>query len=80
MGWGELGTVQIHSVFRELSDSSNAVVIKPSDVLCDKDGFCRTYQNGHSLYSDDAHLSEYGAEVVAPLLSPIFIRPMKQPR
>jgi hypothetical protein len=47
-------------------------LIKVTDVLCDRSGFCRTYLNGRSLYSDNAHLSDFGAEQAIPLLEPIF--------
>jgi peptidoglycan/LPS O-acetylase OafA/YrhL len=64
----------IHGVFRELEKLDNVRIIRPTDVLCDKSGFCRTYANGHSLYADEAHLSEYGARLMTPILEPIFRR------
>ena len=62
----------IHGVFKELSVIPNVTIIYPTDVLCDQNGFCRTYQDGHSLYSDDAHLSEYAGRFIEPLLVPVF--------
>ncbi len=67
----------IYEVFRELR-ANDVQIVKVTDALCDPSGFCRTYLNGHSLYADEIHLSEYGAGLTTPLLEPIFSR-AKQP-
>jgi len=64
----------IHDVFRELESAFKVRIIRPADTLCDPTGFCRTWENGHSLYSDDAHLSKYGARLMEPILEPVFTR------
>ena len=63
----------IYDVFNEVK-SEKVRVITITDALCDQTGFCRTYLDGHSLYSDEAHLSDFGAEQTIPLLRPIFSR------
>lgn len=42
-------------------------VLRPSDVLCNASE-CRVSIDGTPLYSDDDHLSPYGASLMAPLL------------
>ena len=63
----------IYDVFREVA-ARDVQIVAVTDALCDSSGFCRTYQDGHSLYSDDAHLSEYGARQTTALLEPTFAR------
>jgi len=47
-------------------------VVDPASRLCDSSGLCRVELDGHSLYTDDNHLSEIGARLVAPVLEPLF--------
>jgi hypothetical protein len=47
-------------------------VLDPTPQLCDDTGLCRAEQDGHSLYTDDNHLSEIGARLVLPALAPLF--------
>ena len=61
----------IHSVFREV-EADKVHIITVTDILCDSGGFCRSYLDGHSLYSDDAHLSDFGVAQIVPLLKPAF--------
>ena len=49
-------------------------VVDPAPVLCDDAGLCRAELDGHSLYTDDNHLSEVGARFIAPVLEPLFKR------
>ena len=62
----------IHGVFKELGAANLATILYPSDILCDQNGFCRTYQDSHSLYSDDSHLSDFAGTIIEPILIPIF--------
>jgi hypothetical protein len=39
--------------------------------LCD-DQYCYGSINGHSLYFDDDHLSEYGGKLLIPMFDQIF--------
>lgn len=43
-----------------LRESKNVVIFDPSKVLCPKNR-CASTVNGHSLYSDENHLSPYGS-------------------
>ena len=61
----------IHSVFRELK-ADKVHIITVTDILCDSAGFCHSYLDGHSLYSDDAHLSDFGVAQIVPMLKPAF--------
>lgn len=61
----------IYDVFNEVR-SAKVRIITVTDALCDQTGFCRTYLDGHSLYSDEAHLSDFGAEQTIPVLRSIF--------
>jgi len=54
----------VHAVFDELERDGLATVIRPTDALCGADGACPAFKDGHALYSDDVHLSEYGASLV----------------
>ena len=47
--------------------------IWPHQVLCDNDR-CAIARDGHLLYSDDDHLSVFGAQSIAAVFSPIFDR------
>ncbi|MFP3458668.1 SGNH hydrolase domain-containing protein, partial [Psychrobacter sp. SIMBA_152] len=49
-------------------------VVDPAPLLCNDEGLCRAELDGHSLYTDDNHLSEVGARFIAPALEPLFRR------
>ena len=45
---------------------SNFYVFDPFDVLCGSDGkLCTPLRDGHILYRDESHLTEYGSEVMS---------------
>lgn len=62
----------VHAVFKTYERARKVEVIRPADVLCDEAGWCHTCAEGRSLYSDEAHLSEEGAEFVRQLFSHVF--------
>ncbi|MEB0043914.1 MULTISPECIES: acyltransferase family protein [unclassified Pseudomonas] len=65
----------IRQLFTQLAAADRGVaVLDLAPRLCDASGFCRVEFDGHSLYTDDNHLSEVGAQFVAPALEPLFIR------
>ena len=47
-------------------------VLDPTPQLCDDSGLCRAEQDGFSLYTDDNHLSQAGAKLLLPVLTPLF--------
>lgn len=49
----------------------NVRILDPLPYLC-WDGRCHGVKDGHSLYYDDDHLSEYGARLLAPMFSQVF--------
>ena len=61
----------VHTVFDALAARGLVRCLRPADVLCSA-GRCRAWADGHALYSDDAHLSAYGAELVAPIFTAVF--------
>ncbi|RON55336.1 acyltransferase family protein [Pseudomonas frederiksbergensis] len=69
----------ISQLFAQIAASDSGVaVVDPAPRLCDSSGLCRVELNGHSLYTDDNHLSEIGARFVAPVLEPLFKRMQAQ--
>jgi peptidoglycan/LPS O-acetylase OafA/YrhL len=65
----------ISQLFAQIAaDHSGVAVVDPAPVLCDDAGLCRVELDGHSLYTDDNHLSEAGARFIAPVLEPLFKR------
>ncbi|MDR9750930.1 acyltransferase family protein [Pseudomonas sp. SZMC_28357] len=62
----------ISQLFNQLAADANVRVVDPAPQLCDAQGLCRVELDGHSLYTDDNHLSEVGARRVAPVLQPLF--------
>lgn len=46
-------------------------ILNPLPYLCD-DQYCYGSINGHSLYFDDDHLSEYGGKLLIPMFNQIF--------
>jgi peptidoglycan/LPS O-acetylase OafA/YrhL len=63
---------QFEDIFVELSRLPNVSILRPTDILCDKDGVCRTYSDGHALYFDHCHLSQFGAQLCEPIFAPVF--------
>ncbi|MGE8188084.1 acyltransferase family protein [Pseudomonas sp. NPDC086278] len=63
----------ISQLFAQIAAANSGVtVIDPAPLLCADGGLCRTELDGHSLYTDDNHLSEVGARFIAPMLDPLF--------
>lgn len=58
-------------IFDALPAAKNLHRIRPSDLLCG-DKVCLVYKDGKSLYYDDDHLSQAGAEYLSPLFAPVF--------
>ena len=56
-----------YSVLKSVGKGGGVINVYPEDVLCDKNGksICHAFINGHSLYYDDDHLSEYGAKLLS---------------
>jgi hypothetical protein len=63
---------QYEEVFVELGRLPNVLILRPTDILCDQNGFCRTYADGHALYFDHCHLSQFGAQLCEPIFAPVF--------
>lgn len=61
----------VHAAFDELVALGMATVLRPTDILC-REGRCIAWADGHALYSDDAHLSARGADLVAPIFEAVF--------
>lgn len=57
---------QSDAVLQSLAAEYELDLVAPTATLCDEDA-CRVTQDGVSLYSDDDHLSRYGATMLAPL-------------
>jgi peptidoglycan/LPS O-acetylase OafA/YrhL len=53
-----------------VSTNKKIIRVYPSKVFCDERplGYCKTILNGKSLYYDDDHLSNYGAQLLIPFL------------
>lgn len=64
-------TREITALFDALPDAANFHRIKPADMLCDETR-CLVFKDGKSLYFDDDHLSQAGAEYLSPLFAPVF--------
>ncbi|AWM94968.1 acyltransferase [Pseudomonas sp. 31-12] len=65
----------ISQLFAQVAAANPGVtVVDPAPLLCDQAGLCRAELDGHSLYTDDNHLSEVGARFIAPVLDPLFNR------
>jgi peptidoglycan/LPS O-acetylase OafA/YrhL len=64
----------VHGFFDDLAARGLVELLRPTDILC-RDGRCVAWRDGHSLYSDDAHLSAYGADLVAPIFERVFASP-----
>jgi peptidoglycan/LPS O-acetylase OafA/YrhL len=63
----------LSQLFAELAQDPQVRVVDPAPRLCDANGLCRVERDGYSLYTDDNHLSEVGARLVAPFLEPLFV-------
>ena len=63
----------INQLFADIAAADqNVRVLDPTPQLCDASGLCRAEQGGYSLYTDDNHLSQMGAKLVLPVLTPLF--------
>ncbi|MBV7476935.1 acyltransferase family protein [Pseudomonas sp. PDM31] len=63
----------ISQLFAQLAQDPAVRVVDPAPRLCGESGLCRAELGGYSLYTDDNHLSEVGARLVAPILEPLFV-------
>lgn len=61
----------IEPIFNTLKTQCNAIIVDPSDYLCDKD-VCRSAHNGIPYYYDNHHLNEFGNKLLLPLFKQIF--------
>lgn len=70
------------SQYREKTENSYAIqnlaiakcgvkVLDPQPYLCDEE-YCYGSKDGHPLYYDDNHLSEYGNKLLAPMFVEVF--------
>ena len=66
--WMQAG---VETVFDEL-EKNGVHFIELADDLCPSKKVCLTQQQGHSLYKDDHHLSEFGAMKVQNLFDKVF--------
>ena len=63
----------INRLFAQIAATDAGItVLDPTPALCDASGLCRAQRDGHSLYTDDNHLSEAGARLMLPVLAPVF--------
>ncbi|UXZ22597.1 acyltransferase [Pseudomonas sp. YeP6b] len=63
----------ISRVFERIAAADSGVrVLDPAPKLCDVNGWCRVELDGHSLYTDDNHLSIAGSRLVEGFLEPFF--------
>lgn len=51
--------------------SEQALVVYPSEILCNKD-MCKVVLDGKPLYRDDDHLSTFGAWYISSIFAPVF--------
>jgi hypothetical protein len=61
----------VSKVFDVVSNSGQVMVVNPSEKLCDLRS-CKVLNGTMPLYSDDDHLSTYGAKYVSSIFDPIF--------
>lgn len=54
-----------------LKNFKNVTVFDPAEYLC-KANSCRTFIDGNSLYSDENHLSPYGARFLLPSITKVI--------
>lgn len=53
-------------------DEAQVRLLDPKGLLCGENELCRAARDGHSLYSDEHHLSRYGSLQMKPLFEPMF--------
>jgi peptidoglycan/LPS O-acetylase OafA/YrhL len=54
-----------------VAESRGAHIVDPGAVMC-SGGLCRIENHGVSLYQDHAHFSPQGADLLRPILEPLF--------
>ena len=59
------------SVLTEIRQQGLAKVVYPHLALCDE-ARCRIESNGRTLYSDDNHLTRYGADSIRHIFEPVL--------
>lgn len=62
----------VHDVFEGLG--SAVTLLDPGDMLFNESGRTRLIKDGQSLYIDEDHVSDAGAEYLRPLLKAFFVR------
>jgi hypothetical protein len=63
----------ISALFAEIAATDPQIrLIDPAPLLC-QDGLCHAQRDGWSLYRDENHLSDQGAERMRSLFEPVFI-------
>jgi hypothetical protein len=63
------------TVIKSLSKQKNVQVLEPSDVLCAQKT-CLVVIDGQYLYTDDDHLSVFGAQYIARIFDIVFENPV----
>ena len=66
--------VFVRGVFDSFAGNANVHRLDPSKLLCHGTS-CQVMVDGHSLYSDDDHLSGFGARWVSETFAPVFNSP-----
>jgi SGNH domain (fused to AT3 domains) len=61
----------VRALFDELAKKYSVRIIWPEAALCDRIA-CRVDANGRPLYSDDHHMTIFGAKYISPISDPIF--------
>ena len=61
----------VNSIFESVA-GENVTILDPTSIFLSKDDTCQISHDGQSLYRDRNHVSCYGAQLLAPLFSPIF--------
>jgi len=62
----------VKEVIQGLAAQNKVSVLYPHDLLC-TGGYCSVVAEGRSLYSDDDHLSVFGAEKIRRMYAPFFL-------
>jgi hypothetical protein len=60
-------TAEVLAAFRTAEKQCDVHIIHVEDVLCDKTA-CAGVKDGLPLYLDDNHISQYGNDLIKPLI------------
>jgi uncharacterized protein (DUF486 family) len=61
----------VRTLFDGLAKKYSVKIISPETALCD-DKVCQIEVSGRPLYSDDHHMTVFGAKYISPIFAPIF--------